>query len=85
VLELHGWGDLQTELNTLSKQGEWVQMGKLVTDDIRDAFAVVGDAEEIPKQILAKVGDAVDRVSFYTSGLGDPEQMRSVIQQFKAA
>jgi probable F420-dependent oxidoreductase len=84
VLELHGWGDLQTELNGLSKQGEWVQMGKLITDDIRDAFAVVGDPAEIPKQIVAKVGDIVDRVSFYTSGLGDPEQMRSVIQEFKA-
>ncbi|HEY5010178.1 MAG TPA: TIGR03617 family F420-dependent LLM class oxidoreductase, partial [Acidimicrobiales bacterium] len=23
VLELHGWGDLQSELNTLSKTGEW--------------------------------------------------------------
>ena len=28
VLELHGWGDLQTELNTLSKRGEWVQDGR---------------------------------------------------------
>ena len=27
VLELHGWGDLQDELNALSKQGEWVEMG----------------------------------------------------------
>ena len=34
VLELHGWGDLQTELNTLSKQGEWVEMGDLIDDEI---------------------------------------------------
>ena len=27
VLELHGWGDLQDELNALSKQGEWEEMG----------------------------------------------------------
>ena len=33
VLELHGWGDLQTELNRLSKQGEWVTMGELIDDD----------------------------------------------------
>ena len=33
VLELHGWGDLQTELNALSKQGEWVKMGELIDDD----------------------------------------------------
>ena len=34
VLELHGWGDLQSELNTLSKRGEWVQMGELIDDDV---------------------------------------------------
>ena len=34
VLELHGWGDLQTELNTLSKRGEWVQMGELIDDEV---------------------------------------------------
>ena len=33
VLELHGWGDLQDELNRLSKQGEWVEMGELIDDD----------------------------------------------------
>src|SRR6476620_11634532 len=37
VLELHGWGDLQTDLNRLSKQGEWETMGELITDDILDA------------------------------------------------
>jgi hypothetical protein len=34
VLELHGWGDLQTELNTLSKRGEWVKMGELIDDEM---------------------------------------------------
>ena len=34
VLELHGWGDLQPELNRLSKQGEWVKMGELIDDDV---------------------------------------------------
>ena len=41
VLELHGWGDLQPELNTLSKRGEWVKMGELIADEVLDAFAVV--------------------------------------------
>ena len=27
VLDLHGWGDLHSELNTLSKRGEWVADG----------------------------------------------------------
>ena len=42
VLELHGWGDLQTELNTLSKRGAWDDMAALIDDEVLDTFAVVG-------------------------------------------
>ncbi|MEY4339226.1 MAG: hypothetical protein RLZ14_1076, partial [Actinomycetota bacterium] len=38
VLDIHGWGGLQDELNTLSKQGKWVEMGNLITDEVLDAF-----------------------------------------------
>ena len=84
VLELHGWGDLQTELNALSKQGEWVQMGKLIDDDVRNAFAVEGTVAELPKKIVAKVGDVVDRVSFYSFG-ADGEQWVDAIAGFKTS
>ena len=63
MLELHGWGDLQTELNRLSKQGEWVTMGELIDDDVLDAFAVTGEPEDIPKLMLARYGDVLDRIS----------------------
>ncbi len=55
VLALHGWGELHTELNLLSKRGEWVQMAGLITDDIVDAFAVVGRPEEIPAKLLGSL------------------------------
>jgi probable F420-dependent oxidoreductase len=74
VLELHGWGDLQSELNVLSKRGEWDEMGRLITDDILDAFAVTGRPEEIGALIRQRVGDVVDRISLYMpygSGQGD--------------
>ena len=34
VLDLHGWGDLQDELNRLSKEGRWGEMGTLIDDDM---------------------------------------------------
>ena len=34
VLELHGWGDLQPELNRLSKEGKWAEMGELIDDEM---------------------------------------------------
>jgi len=83
VLELHGWGDLQDELNRLSKQGEWVAMGDLITDDILDAFAIVGEPEDIPKAMLARYGGVVDRLSFYAPYRSDPERWRQVLAGFR--
>jgi probable F420-dependent oxidoreductase len=71
ALEVHGWGDLQTELNTLSKQGRWPEMAELVDTSVLDAFAVQGSPDEIPGRLLARFGDIVDRVSFYTFAGGD--------------
>jgi probable F420-dependent oxidoreductase len=80
VLELHGWGDLQTELNRLSKQGDWVQMGDLIDDEMLGTFAVTGEPEEIPAKLLARYGDIVDRVSFYAPYKSDPERWRGVME-----
>ena len=66
VLELHGWGDLQPELNTLSKRGEWEEMGRLIDDDVLNAFAVVGAPDEVPGLLQKRFGDVVDRLNFYT-------------------
>jgi len=84
VLDAHGWGDLQPELNTLSKQGQWVEMGKLITDDIVDAFAVEGEPEQVPRLILDRYGDVIDRVSFYAPYRSDRERWQAVLAGFKA-
>jgi probable F420-dependent oxidoreductase len=85
VLELHGWGDLQTELNGLSKQGEWVKMGELIDDDVLDAFAVVGEPEAVPGLLLGRFGDIVDRLSFYAPYQSDPERWARVLDGFRTA
>jgi probable F420-dependent oxidoreductase len=69
VLDLHGWGDVQPELNVLSKRGEWDEMGRRITDEMLDAFAVTGTPEEIPVLLHRRFGDLIDRISMYmTSG-----------------
>ncbi|MGH9008558.1 MAG: TIGR03617 family F420-dependent LLM class oxidoreductase, partial [Acidimicrobiia bacterium] len=57
VLEAHGWGEVQDQLNGLSKQGQWKEMGKVITDDILDAFAVRGSPSELPGLVMARFGD----------------------------
>ena len=65
VLELDGWGDLQSTLNDLSRRGEWVEMGTLIDDDVLDAFAVVGEVDEIAPRFLARFSDLVTRCGLY--------------------
>lgn len=63
VLDCHGWGELQPELNRLSKEGKWAQMPDLISDEILQAFAVVGEPDSIAKQLKARYGKLVDRIS----------------------
>jgi probable F420-dependent oxidoreductase len=85
VLELHGWGDLQTELNTLSKSGEWVKMGELIDDEILDTFAVVADPDGVGAELRRRYGGVVDRCSFYAPYRSDPDRWAKVIADLKAA
>jgi probable F420-dependent oxidoreductase len=62
VLELHGWGDLQTELHHLSLEGDWDVMGSLIDDEILDAFAVVAPLGEIAGRIRDRCDGVIDRV-----------------------
>lgn len=83
VLELHGWGDLQADLNRLSKEGRWVEMGDLIDDDMLHTFAVVGTPEQIPRLLTERYGDLVDRLSFYAPYQSDPDRWREVLAGFK--
>lgn len=79
VLEHHGWGDLQPELNSLSKRGEWEQMADVIDDDVVDAFAAVGPPDEVPAIVLRRFGDVVDRFSFYAPYKPDPRAWHAVL------
>ncbi len=74
VLESIGVGDLQGELNTMSKQGRWEEMGHLITDDIMKSFAVVAEPDRIADDILSRYGDIVDRTSAAYGGMPAGQQ-----------
>jgi probable F420-dependent oxidoreductase len=82
VLDLHGWGDLQPELNTLSKRGEWVKMGELISDEMLHAFAVVCPLDQVAGEVKSRFGGAIDRFSFYTPYKMEPEQWAGLLEAF---
>ena len=84
VLELHGWGDLQTSLNALARQGKWREMGGLIDDEVLGEFAVVAPLDELPAAYARWVGGLADRTSFTPPETMDAEATRELIASIRA-
>ncbi len=65
VLALHGWQDVSEELNNLSKQGRWAEMGGLISDGMLDEFAVVAPPDQLARRVRERYEGLLDRVSYY--------------------
>ena len=83
VLDAHGWGELQTELNRLSKTGDWATMASMITDEMVDTFVVSGTPEQIAPRVHERYGDLVQRVSFDTPDKLGRERVERVLAGFR--
>jgi hypothetical protein len=84
VLEAHGWGDLQGELNRLSKAGDWGAMAAAIDNEMLDTFAVIGPPKEIAATIAGRYGDVIDRVACNTPYGVAPDTWAEVLDGFSA-
>ena len=84
VLDLHGWGALQGELNRLSKAGDWAGMGELIDDEMLAAFSVVARPEEVGAALAQRYGDVVTRITLALPHRSDPDRWRAVITAIQA-
>jgi len=85
VLDLHGWGDLQVELNRLSKQGRWDDMTSLVDDEVLEAMCCVGSVGTIAAELWRRYGDVADRVRFNLPGeVPAPEHWATLVDACRA-
>lgn len=84
VLDCHGWGDLQPELNALSKRGRWVEMGGLITDEMLHTIAACGTPGQIAAEIRARVqvtGGLADTVCLYQPGPIATETLAAIVDE----
>jgi probable F420-dependent oxidoreductase len=80
VLELHGWGELQEELNFLHKQHRVEEMASLIDDEILHTFAVVGEPNQVVDEILKRYSDIIDRTAFSIPTLSDADHSTSLMK-----
>ncbi len=83
VLEAHGWGDLQPELQAMTRDGRWSEMGRLVSEEMLNTLAVVGDVKDIAPQIWARYGDLVTDFSL-SSGTVDRSALARIAGDLRA-
>jgi len=84
VLETHGLGHLSEELNKLSKQGKWKEMGEAIDDETLKTFAVVEETPEaLAKEIKKRYGTIGQRIApvLYS---GELDLAASVLTALKA-
>ncbi len=84
VLDSIGVGELQGELNAMSKQGRWEEMGDLIDEGILKSFAVIGEPSTIPGQIKSRYGDIADRTSAAYASV-PKEDRKKMIAELTAA
>jgi probable F420-dependent oxidoreductase len=82
VLGVHGWGDLQPELNRMSKQGQWDDMPNLVTAEMLETFAVIAQPADVVKGIKSRFGDVIDRTSA-DFDFAPPEERAEMITELR--
>lgn len=63
VLEHHGWGDLHTEANALTKANRWDDLASLVDQEVLRTFAVVGELAEVGPAFRQRFAGLADRAT----------------------
>ncbi len=85
VLEAHGWGELQTEANQLTREDRWDAMGELISDEILNTFAVVSeDIAQVPTLIKQRYGGLAD-TWMCTVETGDSDLQKQLVAAVQAA
>jgi probable F420-dependent oxidoreductase len=82
-MEAVGYGDLQPELNRLSKEGRWDELGSHIDQSFLDAFTTSGAPDEISGALREKYGAHADRLALYAPYAAPDSMWKSIIAGLK--
>ena len=86
VLAVHGWGPIGDQLREMSFKGQWEQMPRLVTDEMVEAFSVMGAYDDIAGKLKQHYGGYASRISLpLPEGDGAMrEKVRGVLRELQS-
>ncbi len=83
VLELHGWGALQDELNSMTHQEMWGRLADVIPNEVLETFAVVGTPEEVVDELRRRYGDIAQRITLPLPADIDPDRRRALLDTLR--
>jgi probable F420-dependent oxidoreductase len=83
VLEIHGWKAFGDEMHELSLRGEWDAMASKVTDEMVEAFTIIGTYDQLASELKKRLGNLVDvvRLSLPPAGSSAERQVAKLIAE----
>ncbi len=79
VLDQLGYGELQPELNTLSKQGRWDEMAALIDEPLLDAITIRGTPTQVARALADRYAGVADRLGFYLPYASEPSLLAEIM------
>jgi probable F420-dependent oxidoreductase len=67
LMALHGWESQALQLSELAARGRWQEMPPLISDEMLETFAVLGDETSLPGRLIERYQGLADRLSIYTA------------------
>jgi probable F420-dependent oxidoreductase len=65
VLETHGWQELGQRLTAMSREGRWMEMADLISDEMLEQFAVIAPYDQLATRVRERYDGLLDRVGYY--------------------
>ena len=85
MLDMHGWDVNLTDFIEMARQQKWQEMGRLVSDEMLEAYAVIATPEALPAALKKRFGGAVNRIQLdetWFDGLTD-EEIAELVAEIK--
>jgi probable F420-dependent oxidoreductase len=82
VFDIHGWGELQTELNQMNKRQQQKDMANLIDDEVLETIAIVGTPDEVVDAMKLRFADVIGRTGFSVPSLSD-EQHTALLDRLR--
>ena len=86
VMKTHGWDDTAEKLYRMSVEGRWSQMGREITDEMFEAFAVIGTYDQIVEKLRSRYRSYATSIGFAipTRTSDDEERLKAMISGLQA-